>query len=465
MGAVYNIVTKQGTNQFHGDTSYFFQSNGLTSNNTTEVKFPNGKFADACADDPNRRCPWTRGDYFEATAQLGGPIVRDKLWFFASYGHQRDQYTTVGVNSALSGSAVDTTKDRVLTKATWQVTPSQRVVGNFHRDKSPRDGGYSFNETPSTAWTRTQTAPTPGVAYTATLSNKTLLDVRYSGFFGNVTGLPSDPQAPLTQPRIFDGSTGNISGGNYYWYRYDANRTTATAKVSHHADQFLGAEQDFQKALELNPQYPTAHQWYGSYLMQMGKFDLAMKEIEKAHALDPLSPIISSNVGFYSYLNGKYDEAIVEYKKLLGVDQQFWVAHHYLGLAYAQKGMNDQAIAELRTLIRSPGDGPIKEGVVEDNPEAAASLGYVYAVAGKRAEAEVILARLRALAERRYVSPLYFATVYAGLKDRDRAVEYLNKAYADRHPGLVLIRIEPMFQGLRSDARFQQLIKRFEPLP
>jgi Carboxypeptidase regulatory-like domain len=252
MGAVYNIVTKQGTNQFHGDTSYFFQSNGLTSNNTKEVKFPNDKFANACADNPDARCPWTRGTYYEATAQLGGPILRDKLWFFGSYGHQVDQYTRVGVNSNLPGSGVDTKKDRVLVKGTWQMTPSQRLVGNFHRDKSPSDTGYSFNETPSTAWTRTQRAPTPGVAYTATLSNKTLLDVRYSGFYGGVTGYPSDPSAPLNQPRIFDGATGNISGGNYYWYRYDADRTTVTGKLSHHADRFLGAEQDFHFGVQYN---------------------------------------------------------------------------------------------------------------------------------------------------------------------------------------------------------------------
>jgi hypothetical protein len=252
MGAVYNIVTKQGTNQFHGDASYFFQSQDLTSNNTDDVKFPNDKFADACADDPNARCPWTRGDYYEATAQLGGPIAKDKLWFFGSYGHQQDQYTRVGVNSNLPGSGVDTTKDRVLVKGTWQMTPSQRLVGNFHRDKSPSDTGYSFNETPSTAWTRTQRAPTPGVSYTATLSNKTLLDVRYSGFYGGVTGYPSDPNEPLSQPRIYNGATGMISGGNYYWYQYDASRTTATGKLSHHADQFLGAEQDFHFGVQYN---------------------------------------------------------------------------------------------------------------------------------------------------------------------------------------------------------------------
>jgi Carboxypeptidase regulatory-like domain/TonB-dependent Receptor Plug Domain len=252
MGAVYNIVTKQGTNQFHGDASYFFQSNDLTSNNTEDVKWPNGTFADACSDDPAARCPWTRGDYFEASAQLGGPIVRDRLWFFGSYGHQKEQYTRVGVNSNLPGSAQDNEKDRFLVKGTWQVTPSQRLVANFHRDKSPQDTGYSFNETPSTAWTRTQTAPTPGVAYTATLSNKTLLDVRYSGFYGGVTGYPSDPNEPLSQTRFNNGITGLISGANYYWYFYDASRTTVTGKLSHHADSFLGAEQDFHFGVQYN---------------------------------------------------------------------------------------------------------------------------------------------------------------------------------------------------------------------
>jgi len=252
MGAVYNIVTKQGTNRFHGDASYFVQSNGMTSNNTKDITLPNGDFADACSDDPTARCPWTRGDYFEVSGQLGGPIVRDRLWFFASYGHQQDEYTTVGVNSNLPGSSLDSKKDRYLFKATWQLTDNQRVVANFHYDKSPRDSGYSFNETPSTAWTRTQKAPTPGAAYTATLSNRTTLDLRYSGFYGSVTGFPTDPSQPLSQARIFDGTTGNISGGHYYWYTYDADRTTVTGKITHHADEFMGASQDFHFGVQYN---------------------------------------------------------------------------------------------------------------------------------------------------------------------------------------------------------------------
>jgi hypothetical protein len=86
-------------------------------------------------------------------------------------------------------------------------------------------------------------------------------------------------------------------------------------------------------------------------------------------------------------------------------------------------------------------------------------------MAGKKAEAQDILNKLESFSQRRYVTPLYFAIVYAGLKDNDHAIEYLNKAYEARHPGLVLIRIEPMFDALRSDERFKQLVKRFEPIP
>ena len=228
---------------------------------------------------------------------------------------------------------------------------------------------------------------------------------------------------------------------------------------------WLGAEADFKKALELNPKYPTAHQWYASYLVQMGKFDLAKQEIEQAQQLDPLSPIISSNAGYYSYLQGRYDDAIQQYKRTLESDSQFWVAHHYLGLAYAKKGMHREAIDELRLLLNSPGPGPLKEGSVEKDPEVAASLGFVYGEAGDKAQAEDILARLKALSEKRYVSPLYLAIVSVGLNRNDAAIDYLNKAYESRHPGLVLIRVDPIFDKLRGEPRFKELVQKFEPIP
>ncbi len=127
--------------------------------------------------------------------------------------------------------------------------------------------------------------------------------------------------------------------------------------------------------------------------------------------------------------------------------------------------MFDDAIAELRSLIKAPPTGPVPDSVVSGETEATASLGFAYAMAGKRNEAMAIIDQLHQLAQKRYVSGLYFAIVYAGLKDNDHAIEYLNKAFETRHPGLVLIRIEPMFDQLRVDERFKQLVKRFEPIP
>jgi serine/threonine protein kinase/tetratricopeptide (TPR) repeat protein len=244
----------------------------------------------------------------------------------------------------------------------------------------------------------------------------------------------------------------------------EAYTSRAFVKLSYDWD-WSGAESDFQRALKLNPKYPTAHQWYASYLMQMGKFERAKTEIEEAHNLDPLSPIISSNAGLYSYYEHKYDDAITKYKLTLESDPDFWVARHYLALAYVQKGLCTEAIAELRALIKAPAVGPVPDQVIEAETEASASLGFAYAMAGKRAEARAILEKFQALTMRRHVSGLYFAIIYAGLKENEKAIDYLNQAFVSRHPGLVLIRIEPMFDGLRSDERFKQLVTRFEPIP
>jgi serine/threonine protein kinase/tetratricopeptide (TPR) repeat protein len=244
----------------------------------------------------------------------------------------------------------------------------------------------------------------------------------------------------------------------------EAYTSRAFVKLAYDWD-WLGAQTDFQQALKLNPKYPTAHQWYASYLMQMGKFSLAKTEIEEAQKLDPLSPIINANVGLYSYYEHNYDDAIAKYKTTLHSDPDFWVARHYLGLAYVQKGMHNEAIAELRKLIKAPETGPVPDQVIASESEASASLGFAYGMAGKHQEARAILNQLEALSKRRYVSGLYFAIIYAGLKDNDKAIEYLNKAFDARHPGLVLIRIEPMFDGVRGDERFKELTKRFEPIP
>lgn len=244
----------------------------------------------------------------------------------------------------------------------------------------------------------------------------------------------------------------------------EAYTSRAFVKLAYDWD-FSGAEADFKKALELNAKYPTAHQWYASYLMQMGKYGPAKAELEKAHQLDPLSPIISANLALYAYYEHLYDHAIDSSNKTLDMAPEFWVAHHYRGLAFTMKGMHQRAIEEYRGLLESPGNGPLKEGSVESKPEVAASLAFAYGRARKRNEAEAILGRLKVLSTQRYVSPRYIAIVYVGLDNKDQAIEYLNKAYESRHPGLVLIRIDPLFDSLRAEEGFKELVKRFEPLP
>jgi outer membrane receptor protein involved in Fe transport len=247
-GAVYNIVTRQGTNEFHGDLNYFHQSDGLTSSNTKDLKNPDGTFVDACATDadPNQRCAFKRDRYRDFTAQIGGPIFKDKLWFFASFQYQRDSFGSVGVDTSNPLAFIRDSADRYLFKLNWQVNPKHKLVANFHYDDKATDNGLGVNSAPTTAWTRRSNTPTPGLAYTGVLSDKTVLDLRYSGFYGEVTGGPTDPNQPRDLTRFVDLDTSSISGGHYYWYDVQPRRTTVTGKVSHLADNFLSSSHDFR---------------------------------------------------------------------------------------------------------------------------------------------------------------------------------------------------------------------------
>jgi hypothetical protein len=245
-GAVYNIVTRQGTNEFHGDANFYWQGNGLTSDNSSGIKNPDGTFLNTCADDPNKRCPWKRDNYTDFTAQLGGPVIKDKLWFFGSYQNQRDSFFSASIPRADPLFRVRNVKDRYFFKLNWQLNPKHKLVATFHLDKGHKDNGLALNSAPTTAWTRFGKTPTPGIAYTGVFSDKTVLDVRYSGFYGDVTGLPTNPSQPKNMTRFIDLDTGFISGGHYYWYELHPKRNTATAKISHLADKFLGASHDFK---------------------------------------------------------------------------------------------------------------------------------------------------------------------------------------------------------------------------
>ncbi|HVF49056.1 MAG TPA: protein kinase [Pyrinomonadaceae bacterium] len=232
----------------------------------------------------------------------------------------------------------------------------------------------------------------------------------------------------------------------------EAHTSLAFVKMAYEW-KWTEAEQEFRRAIELNPNYATAHQWYASCLVQMNRFDEALAEIQRAQELDPLSLIINANKGLYLYYTKNYAEAARQVEKTLEVDRTFGVAHLYLGYINLQRpGQTLRAIAEFEEAIVNERDGP----------EAQAALGYAYAVAGRADKARELLDALKELRPGSYVSPYFVAIIHVGLGEKEAALEWLEQAYKDRHPGMVLMKVDPRFDALRADPRFAELLRRVE---
>ncbi|HYY56400.1 MAG TPA: protein kinase [Pyrinomonadaceae bacterium] len=210
------------------------------------------------------------------------------------------------------------------------------------------------------------------------------------------------------------------------------------------------AATEFKRAIELKPNYATAHYWYATtHLVAVGKLDEALSEIMQAKELDPLSLIINTNLGWIYYFARRYDDAIRHVRKALELDENFSVAYFKLGQIYERQGMYDEAIAQYRRATQLSSNLWIMPG-----------LGHALAMSGRRDEAHLILDELIALSKERYVSPYFIAEVYRGLGDIDKTFEWLEKAYEDRSDWLVWLGIEPALDGLRSDPRFIDLMRR-----
>jgi TolB-like protein/Tfp pilus assembly protein PilF len=210
-----------------------------------------------------------------------------------------------------------------------------------------------------------------------------------------------------------------------------------------------GAEAAFRRALDLAPGYPSGHQFYADFLKAMGRFEEAIAQMSSAKQLDPLSMSINTGLGHVLYLSRQYDRAIEQYRKALELDPGFVQAHLWFGRPYLQKGMFREAIAEVQEAVRLSSGSTISLAV----------LGHAYAAAGDRTEAERILKTLMERAETQYLPSYWIALIYAGLADKPRAFEWLERARAERSSWLVWIGVEPRFDGLRSDPRFDDLIE------
>ena len=229
-----------------------------------------------------------------------------------------------------------------------------------------------------------------------------------------------------------------------------AEAHTSLAWARFHNWDWIGAEKEFKRAIELNPSYPTAHSWYGEYLMVMGRFDEALTEMTRAYELNPLSPVVNLALGFRFYFARDYPQAIEQFQKTLTMDSTFLQAPVFLGRAYGQKGAYAESIGELRKAL------DLSEG---DTNELAA-LAYAYAISHQAGEARKILQQLKERSQQTYVQPSLIAAIYIGLSEKDQALDWLEKAYEDRSTGLVYLKVEPSFDSVRSAPRFVDLLRR-----
>lgn len=213
---------------------------------------------------------------------------------------------------------------------------------------------------------------------------------------------------------------------------------------------WIGAEAEFRRAIELNDRYATVHQWYSIYLLSAGRTDEAFGEIQLARDRDPLSLSINTDVGFHYYYTRQYDQAIKQLKMVLEMKKDFPLAHLWLGRCYQDIGKYDEALAEFKQV----------EDVFPGWVVTTAAIGYVNGLAGRRAEAEKLLKGLDELSQRKFVTSYGIALVYAGLGEKEQAFVWLNKAFDERSHWLVWLRLDPRWDDLRSDARFAQLIER-----
>jgi TolB-like protein/thioredoxin-like negative regulator of GroEL len=213
---------------------------------------------------------------------------------------------------------------------------------------------------------------------------------------------------------------------------------------------WFAAEQGYRKAIELKPNYPTAHHWYGELLTTLGRFDEAQEELQRAQEFDPLSLAINVDLAASYYYARQYERSEQQLLNLLELNPNFIRAHEVLGRVYEQLGDHDKALTEWQKAAASS----------SDNPAIQAGLAHALISAGNVAAARRILVQLEQASSRKYISSYRIAEIYLGLGHHELAFQWLEKAYSDRDVEFVFLKVSPTFDSLRNETRFKQLVAR-----
>jgi serine/threonine-protein kinase len=293
-----------------------------------------------------------------------------------------------------------------------------------HKEESYKKAIDSFNQAISLA-------PKYALAYAGLASVYTETS---SSYFPPTEAMPKAKEAVNTALAL-DGSLAeaHVALAEVYWWG-DWN--------------FSAAEQELKQAIELSPNDAMIRIEYGNFLARLGRSEEAMASANKAMELDSISPFVNGNLASILYFTHQPDRLLEQANRMLEMDPNSNVAHAWLGRAYMQKQLYDQAIPELQKFV-DPQSG---DGLTQ--------LGYSYGMAGRKSEALKTLAELEAVAQRRYSSPVRIACVYIGLGDKERALEWLEKGFTGRSDHLTQLKMDPMFDSLRPDPRFADLMRR-----
>ncbi|HET7228341.1 MAG TPA: tetratricopeptide repeat protein, partial [Chthoniobacterales bacterium] len=230
-----------------------------------------------------------------------------------------------------------------------------------------------------------------------------------------------------------------------------AEAHTSLANVFFRYLELAKSAGEFERSIQLNPNYVTTHQWYGRLtLLALGQFDHALVEAKRAVELDPVSPIGRTDVATVYLTEKRYDEAIAELRSTLAMEPDFYWAHRQLGLALELKGAPAEAVIEYQ-----------RASELNDDPRVLAFVGHAMASLGKQNKAREILAKLTETARTRYISGYSFAVIHLGLGEKDQAVDWLEKdARAQTGFEINFIKVDPYLDALRGDPRFEALVQK-----
>jgi len=229
----------------------------------------------------------------------------------------------------------------------------------------------------------------------------------------------------------------------------EAHTSLAYVKLLYDWD-WQASEKEYQRAIELNPKYTEAHHSYSHYLTAMGRSEESLAESLRSLELEPLDLLMNVHLAWHYLMAREPDLAVTQLHKTLELEANSFQAHLYLGQAYEFMKLYEDAVVELQRA----------KGLSEASTEALAALGHAYATLGRREDAQSILNRFEQLSREVYVSPYLIATVHLGLEEKDKAFESLEKAFVERDQWMIYLKVDPIFDTLRTESHYAELVKR-----